>query len=498
MAEEDVIYAPLFQPIAAPRLKSADAGAIAEFLQIREQYESLIKERQETHQEKIHAVSIKSSMEPDVLKAIAKYELQKDVTAIKDPDLLKYMKERVGKLMDSGSIDIDALFKEKLIFNLNIEDPVGRVVKLFGDFDRISDDYGLQDIFKDEDGQKMATKLIVQALKPQMLQSLVQDELKYRHRSANKSLMKAFDLIKELASGQEKFFQANRRARMSKSNQGKDDTKKNPVKDAITHVSGYSKQGNGNKQSKQTSSSSENQRGNNDKQTASGKGKKTSPPLSGCLKCKGEHWVKDCPQKPSAEEIRKLYDDFRDERSKTRTGKEYSGASTKSITATRNASMISITIGGLDCAALLDSGADITVIPRNLMDVLKKRGYEERTLDRPVSISCATEGATRAVPEGVIKYTTELPITIKMVTGEVTLPRACCWIVEDAMSMVLIGHPELHVLGIDPKSRLEALIREQEEPSAEEGGEILDEHGFEEIAGPQDLKELGTIRCFHG
>ena len=185
-SEHELIAAPLFQPISAPRLKSTDASAIAEFLLARERYEALIEERSSTHK-------VKSSIEPGTLKVIVKYKLKTTVEAVTDNALKKYLEERVHKVANAGSIDIDSLFREKLVFDMSMEDPVGRFIKLFRDFDQLVDKYGLDKIFDEsEDGQKAAVKMIIKALKPAPLKELIIHEFNYNKRSASKSMTVAF------------------------------------------------------------------------------------------------------------------------------------------------------------------------------------------------------------------------------------------------------------------------------------------------------------------
>ena len=95
--ENELIAAPLFQPIPAPRLKSTGALAIAEFLLAKEVYEALTEEKRSTHNECINPISIKSSLAPGTLKVIVKYELKTTIKAVTDSVIKKYLEEQVTR-----------------------------------------------------------------------------------------------------------------------------------------------------------------------------------------------------------------------------------------------------------------------------------------------------------------------------------------------------------------------------------------------------------------
>ena len=188
--------APLFQPIVAPRLRSTEVKEVVDFLRLRMQYEDLVEERKNTHGEKIIALSIKSSIEPSLLKSLCKYELTggKTVMTVTDKDLNDYLKTLVKGAADNGKIDIEELFRTRLIMDLGISDPKARVFKLFQDFEDLVEKNGLEEIFK-ETGQKLAVKQLLNAIRPASLRDFIEKDLKFMNRKAKSALSLFYNLV---------------------------------------------------------------------------------------------------------------------------------------------------------------------------------------------------------------------------------------------------------------------------------------------------------------
>src|SRR5689334_4580877 len=99
--------------------------------------------------------------------------------------------------------------------------------------------------------------------------------------------------------------------------------------------------------------------------------------------------------------------------------------------------MFEASIGGIKTSATFDSGADRTIIPRTLMEELKKKGSKEEL------IKIADEHGSMG--EGKVKSKAMLSMIISSLAGQVRLPLITCWVVEKAMEYVLIGLPELDI-----------------------------------------------------
>ena len=249
---------PIFEPIEAPCLTSLVPKDVAEFFMLRKQYIRKIEERRATHNERISPTSLLLSIEPKLLQVICELRIrdvkEDDVT---DDHLQLYLE----KLMKPKDVlyDIEKTVKDELKYDLTIPDADARLMKLFMDFNEISRKYALGEVFRDEPGQKLKSKLIVETLRPESVRTMAETALKYKHREARKDTRELFDVLLRIVSNQDEIHRATR-PKAEKMRGGSTEAKKPNA-------------------------------GENQKPKA-----KPDTPPNGCLKCKGSHWLAKCPK----------------------------------------------------------------------------------------------------------------------------------------------------------------------------------------------------------
>lgn len=316
--------------------------------------------------------------------------------------------------------DIDNVGEEST-YDLAIPDGDVRLMKLFMDFDEIIKKHALGDEFNGTEGRKLKSKLLIATLKPEAVRAMATTALKFKFREARQNDRDFFDLLLRIVNNQEEIHRASK---------PRADKRKVQVHEARNPVERRF----GTRPQKE--------------QTPKDDGKpktrrRDSRPEHCCLKCKGSHWLADCPQKPTKEEYDRLIAEFRNKRilNQCRVNR---------IKKTEDDAILGRFGKGLPFPIELDSGADQTYIPTRLFELMAGADESLRIVRRPIEVQMAAVGARFDGKSASVSGYIEAPITIETSVENISLPNVKCWVMDAEMVTALIGRPELVKLGIDP------------------------------------------------
>ena len=111
----------------------------------------------------------------------------------------------------------------------------------------------------------------------------------------------------------------------------------------------------------------------------------------------------------------------------------------------------------VECRAILDSGADVSVVSQDLVSKLKSTALQIKmeSIEEPFYLLQAFD---QGPGEKSICITKKLisSITLRTAAGLVRLTEAHLFVVEVLKSTFIIGRPELEKIGIDPHSLLKS------------------------------------------
>ncbi|KAF4133150.1 hypothetical protein GN958_ATG09298 [Phytophthora infestans] len=211
-----------------------------------------------------------------ILEHLAHYEFRTTVEEVTEARLQEDITRRAGTLMSDHVPDVARLLRNSLQMDMEVANIHARAVKRFMDFDQLVDDHGLMawvgqgPVTDAADRQRMKTscKLLISNLFPTVLRVDIERLVAVTHQQDDVAL---YELIVGRAKYQQHFHIMQSELKHYDPPRGK--------------TVGSTKSGGGKQQHNKTSGKSE--RSKSEPKTVS------APPRSGCLVCKGPHWVKD-------------------------------------------------------------------------------------------------------------------------------------------------------------------------------------------------------------
>eukprot|EP00644_Phytophthora_capsici_P015118 jgi/Phyca11/127636/e_gw1.71.70.1 len=204
--------------------------------------------------------------QPRILEHLAHYEFRTTLEEVTEARLQEDIKRRAGTLMNDHVPGVARLFSNSLKMGMKVVDIHARVVKYFMDFDQLVDGHGRQRM-------KTRCKLLISNLFPTVLRVDIERLVAVTYQHAKVDDVALYALIVCRAKYQQHFHTIQNQLKHDDPPKGKT---------ATSTKSGSKKQ----QQIKIV--------GKADRYKSEPKAI-SSPPRTGCLVCKGPHWVKGCP-----------------------------------------------------------------------------------------------------------------------------------------------------------------------------------------------------------
>ena len=159
-------------------------------------------------------MSIKGSIDAEMLNNMALYVLGRNVERLADSDIMQDINRRCSKVKNNHLPDVEAPFAEKLRMNLKEDDIEARILKYFACFNNIGGNYQLQHVMghtkaNDHDAIvqiKNRTKILIDKLPPILLKREIMRLVSLEYRKAKVDEGALYNLILDCAREQHHYF----------------------------------------------------------------------------------------------------------------------------------------------------------------------------------------------------------------------------------------------------------------------------------------------------
>ncbi|GMF38684.1 unnamed protein product [Phytophthora fragariaefolia] len=482
---------PIFEVVLPPKLEAWDQASLITWRRAREQYEETVKERCQWSGEdyKLVVRGVRTAVDPDLFAFLAAYEIGKDKKDITDEDILAKVKERCETMNSDYLSNPSALFSQQLKMDLTIKDVPDRVAKYFRLFERIIADNGFQENLgrgnATDDNyvarMKQRTKILVENLSPTMLRDEIKGMLelvKYKHIRINDQLL--YKLILERAELQQLFYNrfkqqeaasaapkaGNRKGGRPQANPGAARTESTPR--SSNEGGQQPTRGRSGAPASNTAGATSNRR---------------PPPRTGCLHCKGEHWLRDCPTATPAEK-----EEARAKRSNSwKVKRAVVGKPTTAEDAAQRQAHVggkaledeeySVLINGVvEISMCPDTGAETSILPAMAVEQVRAAGHQLATTRLATSVPVIGVGGKVTMSH----ESAQIDLQIRTSAGPVNLYKLECLVVEGE-DQFLLSKVVMKRLGIDVKRAFEQLantsidLNHDDIPEEPEVGDLIED-----------------------
>ncbi|KAF1322126.1 hypothetical protein FI667_g11572, partial [Globisporangium splendens] len=441
----DRLAAPVYTPLCPPRIDSISHEALVKWRSARKEYEAMVEMWCVGTQEDPDSVrvSVKNSMDLQLLTACCTYKWKIPVDKIDDVRLMKELNKIIDSVKNSTVPDIDKLFESRLRMNLRESDVGARVINYFKLCDDIIQENGLTTIMEGKQGAKEKCKILMRFIDPAALQEAVQLHQRFHDSASKADAVKLFDLVMEKALKQEEMYLQSQPHRQEQ--------KKRPFgRNAPAGIK------------KTRSEQPRTVESSGDKMRRVEEGKRRKRPHDGaqsmsprtCLHCGGQHLVRSCPTASSDEKVRLL---------KEHSAKLRGSFPKRNLRAKKVGSILKesatnpVMMACLNDVELVpycaDSGSDVNLISRAHLEAVKAKDKSviEYALDKPM-VSSTVGGCIQST------HAVELFVTLHTAAGPVRCQdRKLCLVIEGEEEEFIVGKALLRELGIDVNRLLEML-----------------------------------------
>ena len=449
---------PIFVPVRAPELKSRKKKDILVFIRSWELYEKKVKERPG-----VEIAQLRNCMDETTFSILLGNVLDANEEHSNE-SILEALRQRAGGKDAMFRQDLEALFSS-ISVDMAEKDPEDRVAEYEYNVRRMIKDKNLKDAFPDTTSKKKRNQWMLEQVRPSVVQEMMRREIESNNHRAKLDFDAFMILLKEKTFSQHESFLAGQKVNKSRKRARSEQQEPQSVLEVKRLKA---------KLAKYESSHGKRQRLMSGSDTA---------PDGGCLKCSGEHWLRDCP-KASKQEKRRLFKEYRERRSSKRAdsaenkGLRFNYTDTRSCLQTTleaNRACDSMNVDERTQSKIvqclfadtvpstveLDSGSDVTLISRSLLEQVRTHGAScrLRKLNEPIPLSQVFDGTTDLSEHHTCKLIAIMSVTLIVRTGRVRLTNVPCYVVKLELEHALIGRDELSRLGINPKENLEERLR---------------------------------------
>jgi RNase H-like domain found in reverse transcriptase/Integrase core domain/Reverse transcriptase (RNA-dependent DNA polymerase)/Chromo (CHRromatin Organisation MOdifier) domain len=459
-----LVGAPVFQPLPHPELKAIGQENVRAFIEARNRYRAAIEERNTEPGVKITPVSVKASIDADLLTSICELEIlgpQVTIENVTSVNIQSWLDKFTINSKDHASISqIEELVGKHVRLDLKEPNATQRVTKLFATYTTLLRRNGFGWLIKEN--TELAVKHIIGMLRPLELQNRIKDDLDLGHAHLKKTWVPFYEHVRDQAVVCDKFCGPSRTSKVAPPLSGKNL--------GFGDSGGYHPKHA--KQSSPTNINSPKRQVVDSAGTSAGTAR-NSANTPDCLNpsCHEKHFLKNCPN--TGPELKKqLYDALAQRRKADGEQRETRGNANKdpSIGTLSRAAMKLAKVqkpaflsegrlraqlhDTIDITTMPDIGADDNVLPRSLVNELSNRGIFVPLLflEEPVLFDLAVDTTGLMSVQSNIKA--RLSVTLNLPAGPLRLRNVNWLVVDHEMPEVLLGRPLLKALGLDADSHL--------------------------------------------
>lgn len=448
---------PVYEFITPPTMTEWEQASLIKWRRARWQYEERIKERCAWTGEKYENVvaGVRSTIKPELLEFLAEYEFAKDKSDITDEEILVKVRGLCEATSYEHMANTSALFDKQLKMDMSVKDVRSRVSRYFMRFNQLIEDNGLIEILGRqrvaaagvEQRTKKRTKVLVDNLAPPMLKEEIQALVEYKYKHVREDEQQLYKLVLERAELQQLFYNRFRAESSSATVKGSarklSDEPSGIRKKAAATASGASDR---------TAAAGPTRGGHSEPRRA-----RISAPREGCLHCKGEHWVRDCPVATTREKADAIAahksTGWRVKRAAVTVGDIVDVPVRPASVKTQEDDYTVLVNGAVEVSLCPDTGADCCIIPENVVDKLMQQS-------RPVRMTPMQHPAIVRVAGGQqlqCSKKAKVDLQIRTSAGPVNLYGVECLVMAGEEDQILLGKDVMKRLGIDVKRALETL-----------------------------------------
>lgn len=447
----------MFTPITHPELRKLGRKHLHNFIRERERY-LLRLEDIKASGASVQPVSLKTSIDPDLLLSLVEFGEFNDTEKLEDlteGKIQSWLDEKSNVSLDSMTVeDLNAAVKTSVRINVHESDPEMRIKALFMDYKTFLRIKKWDSLL--EKNPKLAVEHICSLLKPPALKTKIEADLSLGQHKLRKQFMAFYKYVLEQAIYCDKFVSIGSTAEQKSS-------AKTLKPSGCSSNCGHDPQRNrhGNETLKPTSQPS----GKPSKSTtqtlkpATAISSAVVKDLPNCLnpKCKDKHLIKDCPI-TGPEQRKALLKDFYEARKATAEIKVLHSSipsNGRGRFKAKLADKVEVVVNG-------DTGADHSAISERHLESLAAESVFVQVL--PLSVPVTVRLALASRPgENEIIYTSKkkarISTTLDLPVGPMRLRNVEYLVFEEEMSEVLLSRPLLKSLGFDLDAHL-AVIRD--------------------------------------
>ncbi|OWY98683.1 hypothetical protein PHMEG_00030491 [Phytophthora megakarya] len=393
-----------------------------------------------------------------LLKTFCALELKISVSEMTNERLVNAIAQILSSTMNDQVPNVHNIMSQHLSMDLKQKDVKARILNYFDRFDELIEEYGLSIALDGND--KLKCRLLTDNLRPASLKEQVQlyQDL---DPTVKINLPRLFDVIKAEALKNQQCFDLYHSS-----------------KDRTTTKPGAKMNSSTNKktQSGDRSQSSRDHRSNEQ----SAPQKRADSPAQGCLHCKGQHWLNDCPT--ASDEQKKLA--LRAFMDKRRGGE--SSAMKRILHIEEELETKHVAFNGVVVMPYHpDNGTKYNIIPRHIVQEILEVAPTAKIsqLENPID--------GKAVGGAIIRCRESIQLDLELLTpaGKVRIRNVTCIITETEEDEFLLGRMTLTAMGIDVEEQLAALANK----------EVVDFDPFESAIpidfDPPDKRQIFTRLC---
>ncbi|TYZ58324.1 hypothetical protein PybrP1_000022 [[Pythium] brassicae (nom. inval.)] len=169
-----------------------------------------------------------------------------------------------------------------------------------------------------------------------------------------------------------------------------------------------------------------------------------APPRGGCLLCQGPHWVDNCPTGTDQEEAEAK------NALRLRLAAKHK-AKRAALNVGQASQLTAVLCGSVEVSVCVDTGSDMSILPRAMMEALPVNAFSVHRLPAPVSVE-VVGGVTFKCSDQVT-----VDVQIRSAADRVNIRAVKCLVLDEGEAQFILSKDVLMSLGIDIGAMIENL-----------------------------------------